>query len=78
MKTAIEIIGNHICITIEGSVDSITAPSLHNAISELDVESAETVTLDLSRMQYISSAGLRELLVLQTRLKRKSGILSAD
>lgn len=68
MKTAIEIIGNHICITIEGSVDSFTAPSLHDALSKLNVESAETVTLDLSRMQYISSAGLRELLVLQTRL----------
>ncbi len=70
MKVVSESKENRISILIEGSLDTVTASSLHKELSALPIESAEAVTLDLSKMHYISSAGLRELLILQKRFTR--------
>lgn len=70
MKVTSEWKGKSITIFIEGSLDTVTAPLLHNEISSLPIESAEEVTLDFDKMHYISSAGLRELLILQKRFKK--------
>lgn len=67
MKVTTEAKERNITIQIEGSLDTVTASDFHNETSSLPIEEAERVTLDLSKLHYISSAGLRELLILQKR-----------
>ena len=67
MKVTTDVKENNITIQIEGSLDTVTATDLHKEMSDLPIEDAKSVTLDLSKMHYISSAGLRELLILQKR-----------
>ncbi len=59
-----------IIIFIEGSVDSTTSLELHNELAKLDIERANEVEVDFSKTHYVSSAGLRELLILQKRFKQ--------
>lgn len=67
MKVSSHINDNNIFISIEGSIDSVTAPVLRGILAELPVESAESVTVNVAKVQYVSSAGLREFLILQRR-----------
>ena len=46
---------------LEGRLDTITSPDLESKINEV-VGDAKKLTLDLSKLEYISSAGLRVLL----------------
>lgn len=51
---------------LDGRLDTITSPELESKINEV-VDDAKKLTLDLSELEYISSAGLRVLLgALQT------------
>ena len=45
-------------LAIEGSIDAITSPELDKAIAEATAD-CEKLILDMSRVDYISSAGLR-------------------
>lgn len=47
-------------VTLEGRLDTITAPSLTEAITG---ETFTALTVDVENLEYISSAGLRALLV---------------
>ena len=46
---------------LEGRLDTITSPDLESKINEV-IGDAAKLTLDLSKLEYISSAGLRVLL----------------
>ncbi len=50
---------------ITGRIDTMTAPDLENAIST-DIQD---LTMDFSNVNYISSAGLRVLLLAQKKIK---------
>lgn len=54
--------GNVVTMQVEGRVDTNTSPELQKAILEA-FQSAKTLILDLERVVYISSAGLRALLI---------------
>ena len=62
---------DEIVIELVGRLDTTTAPALDKTISS-DIESDKKLTLDLKRLEYISSAGLRVLLSAQKKLQ-KSG-----
>ena len=53
--------GAEYTFTLEGRLDTITAPDLEGKINEA-VEDADKLILDLAKLEYISSAGLRVLL----------------
>lgn len=57
----------------EGRLDTITAPELEEALKDLP-ESVETLTLDLEKLDYISSAGLRVLLSAQKMMNNRGGM----
>lgn len=48
-------------IIAEGRLDTVTAPQLENEI-KADIANADNVVFDFSKLDYISSAGLRVLL----------------
>ncbi len=56
-------------LTIEGRIDTITAPGLETVIDGLD-GSVKELVLDMKGVEYISSAGLRVLLAAQKKMSR--------
>ena len=72
MNVEIKTISETMIIMIEGSVDSNTASALQTQIMEKMTE-ADQVILDLSKVGFVSSAGLRLLLVIYRQIKSKNG-----
>ena len=62
--------GNKLTITVSGRVDTVTAPELEAGLKFGD---ATCVVLDLGDVPYMSSAGLRLLLVAQKTMLAKGG-----
>ena len=52
--------GNAVTLTLDGSLDALTAPELQKELEVID-ENTESLMFDLEKLQYISSAGIREL-----------------
>ena len=65
--------GTELTIALEGRLDTTTAPELEQALKQ-DLEGATALTLDFSRLEYISSAGLRVLLAAHKIMIRKGGL----
>jgi anti-sigma B factor antagonist len=61
-------------ISIEGSIDGKTAPIVRQEISPT-IETAKSVLVDMSKVDYLSSAGLRLLLLIYRELAAKKGKL---
>jgi anti-sigma B factor antagonist len=57
-------------LIVNGKVDSFTAPDLTKAIDALTKASRYKIVLDLSKLEYMSSAGFRALLLGQRNCKR--------
>ena len=60
-------------LTLEGRLDTVTAPELEKAIAGLPEETG-ALRLDFAALEYISSAGLRVLLSAQKRMAPKGGL----
>ena len=65
--------GGRTVISVTGRVDTTTAPELD---AGLKLEGTETLTLDLSGVPYMSSAGLRCLLTAQKTMMAGGGSLT--
>ena len=61
--------GNETTIEVIGRLDTITAPALEGSINE-NTDGTELLILDFTRLEYISSAGLRVLLASQKRMQK--------
>ncbi len=59
-------------LTIEGKIDTNTSPQLQKAILQA-FQKSNTVVLDMSKVEYISSSGLRALLIGQKTANSKGG-----
>ena len=71
MKTNIQINETSMTIAIEGRLDSLTAPDLQAELEKYNLVELTEIVLDLEKLEYISSAGLRVLL--QTFRSMKPG-----
>ena len=60
-------------ITFQGRLDSMTAPRAQREIEELIAGGRRLLVADLSRVGFVSSAGLRVLLLAQKQLKKAGG-----
>lgn len=60
-------------ITVSGRVDSGTAPELEETLEERIGEGRYNLVLDLSDVNYLSSAGLRTLVSALRNCKKKGG-----
>lgn len=59
-------------VALSGRLDTTTAPELETRLRELLPET-DALVLDFSALDYISSAGLRVLLVAQKEMNKKHG-----
>lgn len=60
-------------IALEGRLDTITSMELEQSIKE-SLEDIQELTLDLEKLDYISSAGLRVLLSTQKAMNEKGSM----
>lgn len=60
-------------LIVSGRLDTTTAPALEAAISEI-TGSCEQLVLDFTKLEYISSAGLRVILKAQKAMATKGGM----
>ena len=58
---------------LEGRLDSTTAPALETELKAV-LDHASEIVLDMEKLDYISSAGLRVLLSAQKAMMKKGGI----
>ena len=62
--------GTALTVALEGRMDAISAPQLEKEL-EAEMENITDLTLDLEKLVYTSSAGLRVLLSAQKAMNRK-------
>ena len=60
-------------IALEGRLDTVTSPDLEKEVGEIG-EDLKDLVLDLEKLEYISSSGLRVLLAAQ-KLMNKQGAM---
>ena len=65
--------GNALTLTLEGRLDTMTAPEMERAVNKILPE-ITLLTLDLEKLEYISSAGLRVLLYAHKAMNGKGGM----
>lgn len=60
-------------VTVTGRLDAVTAPAYEEAVNELINGGEIAFVVDFAGLDYISSAGLRGLLVMAKQLKGRGG-----
>ena len=69
-----EINANKAKLVLDGRLNTTTSPTLENAVNELPAEITELV-MDMEKVAYVSSAGLRVLLAAQKLMNKKGSLL---
>lgn len=65
--------GNELCISLEGRLDTTTAPELEKVLTG-SLDGVTELTFDMSALDYLSSAGLRVLLGAQKRMNKQGSM----
>ena len=65
--------GNELVIALDGRLDTMTSPELEAELNQ-SLAGADSLTLDFSKLEYISSAGLRVLLSAHKAMSAKGGM----
>lgn len=65
--------GTNLTVALEGRLDTTTAPELENEL-KASLGGITTLTLDLAKLDYISSAGLRVLLSAHKTMMKQGGM----
>ena len=72
MKVDFKTQNNILIIAVNGSIDSNTAPEIQQKVLDASAES-KNVIIDLSEVDFVSSAGLRVILMIYRQIKSKDG-----
>lgn len=73
MRVSINEINGLWTAAVEGRLDSVTSPQFEQDIQPLLLHCNESIVLDLKELEYISSAGLRQLLAIRKASLAKGG-----
>ena len=73
MKVDITQNDNKVEVIIEGRLDTVTSPDFEKQLAPFYLIPESELTLDCSAMEYISSAGLRVVLMAHKSLTAKGG-----
>ena len=65
--------GGEVKVFISGKMDAVTAPDFESSLSGMIAEGDLRFLVDFSGLEYISSAGLRAILVVAKELREKEG-----
>jgi stage II sporulation protein AA (anti-sigma F factor antagonist) len=76
MEFAQESAGDVVVAKLAGRLDSSSAPSAEEQLTRLIGSGTPRLAIDLSKLEYISSAGLRVLLLVARRVQQAHGKLA--
>jgi anti-anti-sigma factor len=65
--------GGRLIVAVGGRMDAVAAPEFDRRSDEWLAEGASAVVLDFAALEYISSAGLRSLLLLGKKISARQG-----
>ena len=74
MKTEMNQHGTKLEITLEGELDTRSAPELDSKFQDVKASISE-IDIYMDRLTYITSAGLRILLTMEQEMEQKNGSL---
>jgi len=60
-------------VAVEGRMDAVSAPEFENFLDTLIAEGVLNVIVDFDALDYISSAGLRSVLITAKKIQSKNG-----
>ena len=60
--------GTHLCVSLEGRMDAVSAPEFESFLNK-NTDGITTLTINCEKLAYISSAGLRVLLAAHKKMK---------
>ncbi len=66
--------GNKLTVDLEGRLDTTTAPQLENELKPA-LDGVNELVIDLAKLDYVSSAGLRVLLSTQKTMNRQGNMV---
>ncbi len=66
--------GGALTIALEGRLDTTTAPELDEKLKD-SLEGITDLTLDMEKLEYLSSAGLRVLLLAQKAMNKQGSMV---
>jgi anti-sigma B factor antagonist len=69
------LIHNTPVLNVSGKIDAVTSKQLESAIDDILKLEAKIMLLDLREVEYVSSSGLRVLMVAKERLRKREGDL---
>lgn len=64
--------GDKLTVAVEGRLDTVTAPDLESELKSA-LEGVKELVMDFTKLEYISSAGLRVLLAAFKKMDAKGG-----
>lgn len=64
---------NKLTVSVEGKIDTKTAPELEKYVLE-SLEGISELAIDFKKVTYVSSAGLRALLQIQKQIKQQGSM----
>ncbi len=73
MNTIVSTVGTVAVVTVEGRIDTVNAPEFELCMLECMAKGHRDFIVDLSRLDYISSAGLRIVLSVAKKAKAAGG-----
>lgn len=71
----LEEVDRKVILRIDGRIDAASAPVLERRLMQLVDEDHQHLLLDFTRVDYLSSAGMRVLLAITKKLRAKKGNL---
>jgi anti-sigma B factor antagonist len=66
--------GKELSFVLEGRLDTTTAPQLEGEVKE-SLDGVESLIMDMTKLEYISSAGLRVLLSAQKIMNKQGSMV---
>lgn len=75
MQIKTDVNNRKLVISLSGRLDTITSPQLEEEINRYSLDETETVILNAKELEYISSAGLRLVLMLHKKMAKQGGQL---
>ena len=66
--------GTQLTISVEGRLDTVTAPQLEAEL-KTSLDGIEKLVFDISELEYVSSAGLRVLLSAQKTMNKQGSMI---
>jgi anti-anti-sigma factor len=64
---------NIVIVSLKGRMDAVTSPDFEKSLSERIAAGESNFLINMDRLEYISSAGLRSILTIAKLLKTKDG-----